>query len=66
MRRLLVKLAVVSSGATAALLTLVGGASAAATEPAKVQTTDQVVAELASPDATVSGLLKCWVHPYNC
>ena len=52
MRRLLVKIAVVSSGATAAVLTLVGGASAATAEPAKAQTTDQVVAELAAPDAT--------------
>jgi hypothetical protein len=67
MRRLLVKIAVVSSGATAALLALVGGASAATTtDHARVQTTDQVVAELASPDATVSGLLKCWAHGRIC
>ena len=66
MRRLLVKIAIISSGATASLLALVGGASATTPDQAKAQTTDQVVAELASTDATVSGLLMCWAHGRVC
>jgi len=64
MRRLLLKVSIVCSSTTMALLALVSGAQAAAR--AEGPTADQVVAELASEDATVSGLLKCWAHGHTC
>ncbi|UOZ10699.1 hypothetical protein [Amycolatopsis sp. WQ 127309] len=63
MKNVLLRASVLSSAAATLLLTLLGGANAAETHTATSATTpDQVVAELAGSDATVSGLLKCWNH----